>query len=304
MSLSGDYVMDDQPKPVFIDETLEIYEEDEALSRLKEKNDLGNADSERGITRVELSRWEEAQRYERRTWLLTGRSATDDRNTYHKNHFANYAVLHGHQFSRGIELGCGPFTNMRLILSECTVADIALLDPLIPEYLGHPFCTYKAGRIGGLLKQAASWQGMIFPKSYLRSCLTACRCGGLFGRPVQLITSMIETYQTNLRFDLVVMVNVLEHCQDADRVFGKILELLCPGGILVYADVVYDAADVLTLSSTLYDAGHPLRVDRSVVDQFLDKQFVSLMRAEYLRETSFRNIQLQNYELYFVGKRL
>jgi hypothetical protein len=66
---------------------------------------------------------------------------------------------------------------------------------------------------------------------------------------------------------------------------------------------VYEAGNVLKLSSTLYDAGHPLRVDRSVVDRFLNKQFISLMRAEYLRETNCRDVQLQNYELYFIGRR-
>jgi SAM-dependent methyltransferase len=294
-------MINNQPDPFFIDENINVFEGEDAQSRLKEKSDLRYADAESGITHVELSRWQEAQRYELRTWLSKYRSAADDRNKYHKIHFANYASLRGQQFSRGVELGCGPFTNMRLILSECNITDITLLDPLLSDYLKHPFCSYKHGRLGGLLRQKNNWQRIFSPKSYLDDCLTAYRVGRLLGRPVRLIKSMIETYETDLQFDFVVMINVLEHCQDAAKVFEKVLELLSPGGIFVFADVKYEAKKVLQISSITYDAGHPLKVDHSIIDQFLDKQFDILMRAEYRQEMKFRGVY---DETYFIGKRL
>jgi hypothetical protein len=58
---------------------------------------------------------------------------------------------------------------------------------------------------------------------------------------------------------------------------------------------------LLTVS---YDAGHPLRVDQSIVDVFLNTHFTSLMRAEYAAESHFRG-RLSTYrELYFVGRKV
>ena len=121
-------------------------------------------------------------------------------------------------------------------------------------------------------------------------------------KPVVIHRSMIETFQTDLQFDFVVMMNVLEHCQDALAVFDKIKELLLPGGILVFRELLFHADEVKRLSAILYDAGHPLRVDQSVIDGFL-QDFKPLMRAEYYVRREFRGLHLQDHELYYIGLR-
>jgi SAM-dependent methyltransferase len=294
-----------QSKTIFIDENVEIYEGEQARQRLKAKAATESIDDERGVTRVDEQRWQEAQRYERRTWLERARWSFTDRNEHHRERFAGYDPLRGMVFKHGIELGCGPFTNMRLLLEHCTVERVTLLDPLITDYLTHTFCRYRHGRLGGFFNDHVFRLPAYVkrPLHFIRTKINDYRIGGLFGRPVSLEASMIESYQTDHCFDLVVMVNVLEHCQDATAVFQKIDDILRPGGVFVYHDKIYRASEVKRLSALIYDAGHPLRVDQSVVDAFLNHHFTPLMRAEYLVQTQFRDLPLTHPELYYIGRK-
>lgn len=295
----------DSPTRIFIDEQVDIYEGEQAAALINERfdNEAALVDAARGVTRVDHERWQEAQRYEKRTWLTKSRNTATDRNEFHREHFANYSPLNGVVFQRGIELGCGPFTNMRLLLEHCDVREVHLLDPLLNDYLTHPFCQYRNGRFGGLLKDVHPLRALRHPVTFARSRLDSFCVGGLRGRPVTLHASMIETYVPQTRFDLVVMVNVIEHCQDIDVVFRKVVDLLTPDGVFVFADKLYEAAEVKRLASVLYDAGHPLRVDRSVVTDFLGNHFQPLLRAEYAEEQTFRGLTLRNDDLYFIGRR-
>src|SRR5206468_351317 len=100
-------------------------------------------DPKDGVVRVPKQRWQQAQRYERETWMVANTAASDDRNSAHYGGFRGYEALRGRTFLRAIELGCGPFTNLRLIGRTCTIAQCSLLDPLIKDYLNHPHCTYN-----------------------------------------------------------------------------------------------------------------------------------------------------------------
>jgi SAM-dependent methyltransferase len=292
----------DSSAHIVIDEHITILEGDAAIASLATKNDAARVNSQRGIVTVETARWQEAQRYERRTWMEHGRLTASDRNESHAERFARYCPLRGRRFVRGIELGCGPFTNLRLILEECQIDDIYLLDPLITDYASHPFCRYRGGRLGGLLRlRLWSLALLVHPTQFVHLVRNAYRVGRWTGRRVTLIPAMIEAFQPNVRFDLVVMVNVLEHCQDAEAVLAKIVELLEPGGVLVYHDRMYRAADLQRLMTVLYDAGHPLRVDQSVIEEFLTRHFEALSRAEYFTEQEFHGLRYQDTSLYYTG---
>jgi SAM-dependent methyltransferase len=291
---------------IFISEDLTICEGEEAAALLEAQSirEAQVFDPRRGILRVDRARWQEAQRYERRTWLEQGRRARTDRNEHHRERFANYAPLRGRAFERGIELGCGPFTNMRLILEHCDIKEVVLLDPLIQDYLAHPFCQYQSGHMSGVLNCVPALRELRHPIRFLRNTRNAYHVGGLRGRPVILEASMIETYETDLRFDLVVMINVLQHCQDAEAVLHKVLEIILPRGIFVFGDAVYDAEEIQRLAPVLYDAGHPLKIVDAVADDFLAHNFEPLMQANYLVEHDFRGVHLRHYDRYFVGQRL
>ena len=297
--------MEERPpfiKPLYIDEHIVLRQDDESAALVAERAAEVPVDPRSGVARVNRARWEEAQRYERRSWMEHGRRALSDRNEYHRERFAGYAPLRGRRFGRGIELGSGPYTNLRLILEHCRIDEIHVLDPLIGDYVGHPFCRYRNGRLGGILRQSPGRLPAYIrhPRELVRTSINDWRVGGWLGRPVTTVASMIEDYAPSGPFDLVVMINVLEHCQDAERVLSKIDEILVPGGVLVYHDKMYRAQAVRELLRVLYDAGHPLRVDQSVVDGFLARSFTPLMRAEYRVASEFRGVPLDYSELYAI----
>lgn len=296
---------DSKLKQIFIDENINIYEDEIAAELLTSKVNKEVVDPIQGVVKVEQDRWLEAQRYERRTWLEKSRRRFSDRNEYHRDHFAAYTSLRGRKFNRGIELGCGPFTNLRFILETCDIEKIHLLDPLIEEYLSHSFCKYNQRRMGGVLND--NFRRFIVylrhPFATFQNKLNDWRIGGLMGKKVIIEKSMIETYKTINRFDLVVMINVLEHCQNATAVFEKIDQVLLPEGIFVYHDKIYNAIEVERLSSVIYDAGHPLKVDQSIIEEFLERHFKPLMRAEYYVNSEFHGLPTSYREIYYIGQK-
>jgi SAM-dependent methyltransferase len=301
-------VQHDTRSPVpylYIDENVTVHEGEEAARLLREHAAEVAVDPRNGVARVDDARWREAQRYERRTWMQRGLRAASDRNEHHRDRFEGYTALRGLRFRRGIELGCGPFTNLRLILETCRIDEVVLLDPLIEDYLRHPFCRYRGGRLGGLLREhpARLPSYALHPLRALRSKANEFRVGGWLGRPVTPVAAMIETFEADAPFDVVVMINVLEHCRDAHAVFARIDAMLAPGGIFLYHDKMYDAAGVRELLAVLYDAGHPLRVDHSVVDSFLEPRFEPLLRREHPVVEEFRGVRLDHRELYFIGRK-
>jgi SAM-dependent methyltransferase len=289
---------------LFIDEDLGVHEGAEACSRLADRSDARFVEGARGVVRVDPERWAEAQRYEKRTWMERGAGAFDDHNRAYLGPFRNYEALRGRVFGRAIELGCGPFTNMRLVLESARVEEVHLLDPLARDYLSHPHCRYRRRRLGGLggigLLRAGRGAGGI--RLLLEEFRTAIRVGGLRGRPVHLEATSIEDFRTHLRFDLVVMINVLEHCRDAVAVLARIDEILAPGGILVFHDRIWDPLEVERTIGSLYDAGHPLRVGRSVVTPFLDR-YESLLREEAVVVDVEDGLRLERTAVHFIGRK-
>ena len=290
---------------VFENEYCERYTGEQAVAFLKTKvmKEATFWDSQRGVVKVDRKRWEEAQRYERRTWMEKCKDMVSDHNEDNCQRFGNFSLLNNLKFKRAIELGCGPFTNMRFIIDTAPVKEIYLLDPLIENYLEHPYCSYRKSRIGGMLKCLPTFHELEKPIRFLKRRFHAYRTGGLLGRHVNVISSNIESYYTNRRFDLVIMINVLEHCQDAVAVLKKILEIISPEGILVLGEVMYETDEVKRLISKHYNAGHPLRVTSPVIKSFITENFYTLMKSCYPTTQYCHGIYLKNTELYFIGKR-
>jgi hypothetical protein len=294
----------DNPKcheAVFVDENRNIIKGPKAIELIQARH--GDViDPEKGVTRVDDDRWKEAQRYERRTWM-DGIAAMSDRNEEHESCFGGYRALDGKHFDSAIELGCGPFTNLRKILSHCEIDEIHLLDPLATDYLEHPFCRYKRRRLGGILKTTLiPWSkrgGLKHPLKFYKHKFDEWKVGHLVGRPVTIHESGIEDFTPPRRYDLCVMINVIEHCKDADRIFKRILEMTHTGSHLVFADKIYDASTEALLAKTRFDAGHPLRVDHSLIRSFLLDNFHTLWNAEVSEKENSETYQCN----YFIGIR-
>ena len=248
-------------KRLFISADVTVAEGDEAANRLLEKNDARYFSTSEGIVSVDRARWEEAQHYEERTWSVLNRDAADDRNVQHFQRFRGFKAIAGRRFDNVIELGCGPFTNLRLLADVVGLGSVDLLDPLAESYLEHPHCTY--------------------------------RDGALVGHPVRLHPVAIEDFEPDRAYDLVLMLNVIEHCFDAGTVFAKVLTMLEDDGVFVFHDKLYPAKAIDP--SRLYDAGHPLRVRSEVIKSFLRENFKPLFR----RTINDREVGLPM--TYFIG---
>jgi SAM-dependent methyltransferase len=291
-------------KPLFISQNIEVLEGDAAEQALRKTNDARFFEAGKGVSRVDEQRWQEAQSYERKTWMERGKRATDDRNRFHRERFAGYSPLKGMCFQRAIELGCGPFTNMRLILEVARATNVHLLDPLITDYVRHALCRYRNGKLGGV-GGMGTLDGLLSlraPLARLRETANSLRIGGPLGRDVKLEHSAIEDFSTPHQFDLVVLINVLEHCRDANKVFAKVWEILAPSGIVVFHDRFLPSAVLAESLANLYDAGHPIRLDSAVVETFL-RRFQPLMRADYWDRDVFAERELPRQAIYYIGRR-
>ncbi len=229
---------------IFVASPVEVYYGHEAAQLLQRTNDSRFL-SDRGILRVDQERWQQAQAYERETWLRYNLDAENDRNEMHQIGFGHYAMLPA-ALGDYIELGCGPFTNTRFIIRDRHLSSLTLLDPLIVEYERlHPHCTY------------AGWQ--------------------MLGHVVNAAACAIEDWQPQRQYDTLVMINVLPHCRDAELIFERVRQALRPGGWLVFHEMACSPAPEYH-----YDAGHPLAVPQTVLDDFL-----SCFGAVYRRDSYF-----------------
>jgi SAM-dependent methyltransferase len=108
---------------------------------------------------------------------------------------------------------------------------------------------------------------------------------------------------TDTQYDLIVLINVIEHCYDIERVFESIRAIARENAVLVFGDRYYEHARVARwVTDSRYDAGHPLLVDRSVVDAFLEQTCEPLYRHVQHHQWIVEDFDLSHEALYFVGR--
>jgi SAM-dependent methyltransferase len=253
---------------LYITHDQKVFYGSEAEALLRKNNDKKYLTKE-GVVKVSRKRWEEAQQYEENTWMAGGGlEASDDRNFEHKERFDNYRALPNQLFGAVMELGCGPFTNLRLIIPHISKPQkVTLLDPLINDYLRHPHCAYRNGNLCGV--------------------------------PIVLVSSSIEDFVPPEQYDLVVLVNVLEHCFDVPRVFDVILSCLMPNSVFVFAENLIKRGDIASVVSNQFDCGHPIRLPEDFVEEFLVKNFNPLYKKKFYGLYD----QKHRVDLYFIGRR-
>lgn len=209
---------------------------------------------------VSEERWRRAQEWEAAFWrsqnpaaaqtlaarakrlvkrALGMRSVTegDDWNHWWAEQFENYRALPSRMES-AIELGCGPYTNLRLILPGREVRRVVCSDPLMKHYL-----TFEERWLGQAWRRGA----------------------------VEVDDHAIEEcpFESDT-FDLVVMINVLDHVRDALECLRQAARIARPGGWLVVGQDLSNADDV---SRTGEDIGHPIRIDHDTLDAELLPRF-------------------------------
>jgi len=240
------------------------------------------------IRSVSRDRWLEAQAWERELWVTSQRRSGwrrvawpllrpilrgagwsrawgDDWNHWWAGHFDNYDFLPA-DLGDYIELGCGPYTNTRLILPERTARRVVCSDPLAETYL-----TFRD-----------------------RWLSEAHRDGR-----VEIDAHPIEELPFEpASFDVVVMNNVLDHVRDADLCLERAVSLLRDGGIFVLGQDLSNDDDVERHPE---DVGHPIRLMREDMDRHVEG-LEPILRKDLSREAG-REPRLHYETLIFAGRK-
>jgi len=205
-------------------------------------------------------------------------------------------------------VGCGPFTQSHklLQLTEARVTQqLVLLDPLMEQYLVQvPTCRYRNAKetkanfptVSGEIVLLASGGETIIDGALIPRMRNDKHGSG---------PNRGETFAYNAGlFDLVIIINVLEHCLDALQVIQNVHNALAPGGILVIHDRYSDHLwrNFFTFSNgqpkvPFWDVGHPINMLQAPF-QHLFRQY----RELYMKEGDPSPQHPQVF--YFIGKKL
>jgi SAM-dependent methyltransferase len=288
----------------YVDENFNVMTGYDAKRAIEGNSDAQYLSEDEGVIRVPVDRWKIAQEFEHRGWMSKWIGAEDDRNYQHMIDFDYYSMLRGMTFENAIELGCGPFTNLRLIGTVCKIEECALLDPLIMSYIKHSNCRYDKTVLrcdSNLNPKFNSFRVFRLVRRLARRAVP----GPLVTNNIhihQLISSPIEQMPTTGRYDLIVIINVIEHCYNLNLIFENILKIAAPNAILVFHDRYYDHQMIQKLlKDRLYDAGHPLRVSLKLIDSFFERNF-EIIYKKIVEETHDNPVMPKNNSIYLVGR--
>jgi ubiquinone/menaquinone biosynthesis C-methylase UbiE len=251
------------------------------------------------VLAVSPERWASAQKWERSVWvdnnaknsalrvakkyakaLLKDRGlfwkylkhgdfyCGDDHNYWWQKEFGDYDLL-PREISRAIEVGCGPYSNIRLISSRRSIGEIVCADPLIRTYEGfsHTWISdaIRTGRV------------------------TPSECGG-------------EAVNFNdASFDLSVCINVLDHVQDANVCLKELVRVTRPGGYIVLGQDLTNDDDLLDPENR-DDVGHPIKMTHDTLDASLLPNSTPVLRKVLTREAG-RNPSSHYGTYIFIGRR-
>jgi len=245
-------------------------------------------------TRIKVSkeRWQKAQKWEKNFWISAqkqraklGKNAIwklfvlfglkpkyrgDDWNYWWKEQFDEYNFLPDH-VSNSVELGCGPYTNFRLINKTCSSKHLFLSDPLVRTYI-----SFKQTFVSEMYRKG----GCLIDDHSIENCPFA------------------DAY-----FDVTVMINVLDHVCDAELCIHNAIKITKPSGILIIGQDLTNDTDWKRIDSKSEDIGHPIKVDHLWLDSLLDNQFEPVCYKILSREDG-RSPQAHYGTYLFAGKKL
>ena len=237
---------------------------------------------------VDEARWRRAQEWELEYWrqeqkrsgwkriayaalepllLATGsrRATGDDWNLWWREQFDGYAFL-PHELGDYIELGCGPYTNTRLILEGRSAKRVVCSDPLAGEYV-----------------------------TFRNRWLARAHASGR----IELDTHSIEDLEFPPHsFDTVVLINVLDHVRDARRCMEVTSQLLRPSGILIFGQDLADPGSFGNPDYAWFEEGHPIRPTESDIVHWL-----GAFEPLFEKRVPPRDPRLQTGVLAFAGRK-
>ena len=127
-----------------------------------------------------------------------------------------------------VEFGCGPFTNLRLILKGRRASHAFASDPLAKHYVGY--------------------RGFQLAKKWKR-------------REYLIDDHMLEEAPfASDYFDLAICINVLDHVQDVYLCMKQLTRVVSPGGVVIFGQDLTSEKDLRETSAERQaagDVGHP-----------------------------------------------
>ena len=173
-----------------------------------------------------------------------------------------------------IEMGCGPFTQtlsiLRLPNKKVNITKLTLWDPNANDYIRRvKHCSYKNGSLKGF--SSISTTIVSAPSEDMNIYLNA--------------------------FDTILMINVLEHVQNAFQILQNIYNSLRPNGILIFGERWWD----YMFKTEKYDGHvlHPIHIKYYVWKWFTD-HFEPIYDARNHRSYS----KYGHNGSYFIGRKL
>ncbi len=224
--------------------------------------------------------WQDAQKYEENTWVVNNRRNSipkimvkfaralkkpkyffqllkfrdfycgDDWNFWWMEKMDDYRALPD-KMDRALEVGCGPYTNIRLISKLKKIGEIVCTDPLMDVYKNFTH----------------TWVSVMSKKGKVKAMKGMCE---------QI--DFADGY-----FDLVVCNNVLDHVLDAEKGLLEMHRVLKPGGFFVFAQDLTDEAGIQKKEK---HEGHPIRLDHQYLDAFFADKYEPAFKDMLSREES------------------
>lgn len=177
----------------------------------------------------------------------------DDRNHWWKQSFNDYTFL-PQTMENALEVGCGPYTNLRLIQKACKPKHVFLSDPLIRTYV-----KFK----------------MTFVSEMYREAVCTLDDHSLEELP------FADNY-----FDLAVMINVLDHVRDANLCMQNLMRVLKPGGFVIIGQDLTNEEDLMRQPEGLH-VGHPITLDEKWFEPHLRGRFDEILYKILPREAGW-----------------
>jgi SAM-dependent methyltransferase len=175
----------------------------------------------------------------------------DDWNVWWKHQFDNYAFL-PQSVDNAIEVGCGPYTNIRHIMTSCKPRHMFLSDPLIKTYI-----TFELGFTADAYRRGF--------------CI-------LDDHPLE------EVPYRDDYFDIVIMINVLDHVRDARACMDNAIRILRPGGFLILGQDLTNEDDLKALSKDPGLVGHPVKLPEEWFRSYLTTKFHPVLEKVLSRQ--------------------
>lgn len=171
-----------------------------------------------------------------------------------------------------LEIGCGPFTNTRTLLEKTGLKprSITLVDPLIDEYMKtNPGCTYKNGFLAG--------------------------------HKTLFVSAGAENFDPSGRqYDTVILVNMIEHVQNAFVAYQQALKAVRNGGLVVFHERFWQGYSGHGTNSKREFDLHPIRLNLLFAHTF-SAQFDLIYEHEYQDSRWSRN-EVKAFSYYWIGQ--